>query len=133
VTTSLSNASVVVDTSCVIQALLAGSLRTVEKGRSLHAPSLIDIEVLHVLRRMSLAKVVEDQRASQAILDFVDLRMDRFPHEGLIPRIWSLRSNFTAYDAAYVSLAELLEVPLITSDARLARAAEQLIAVELFR
>lgn len=82
---------------------------------------------------MSLAKLVEDQRASEAILDFADLRMDRFPHEGLIPRIWSLRSNFTAYDGAYVALAELLEAPLITCDARLARAAGRFIAVELAR
>ena len=67
----------------------------------------------------------------QAVQDFADLRMDRFPHEGLLSRIWDLRSNFTAYDAAYVALAEVLESPLITCDARLARAAEKFIKVEL--
>ena len=132
-TMSSSNASAVVDASAVIQALLKRTLREIQDGRSLHAPSLIDIEVLHVLRRMSLGGVLDEVRASEAVLDFADLRMDRFPHEGLIPRIWTLRNNFTAYDAAYVALAELLESPLITCDAHLARAAAKFIAVQLVR
>lgn len=91
----------------------------------------MDIEVLNALRRLTLAKALEEQRASEAIQDFRDLRMDRFPHEGLIPRIWSLRENFTAYDATYVALAERLESPLVTCDLRLARAAEKFISVEV--
>ena len=131
VTKSFSNTSIVVDASAIIQALLKASLREIQAGRSLHAPYLIDIEVLHALRRMSLARVLDDERASEAILDFADLRMDRFPHERLIPRIWSLRDNFSAYDAAYVALAEILESPLVTCDVRLAHAAAKFIDVEV--
>jgi len=76
-----------------------------------------------VLRRFSASKQVDDQRALEAIDDFLMLPIERYPHLLLLHRVWDLRENMTAYDASYVALAELLAVKLITTDARLAKSA----------
>jgi len=60
------------------------------------------------------------RRGREAIADLEDFPLERFPHTVLLPRIWQLRNNLTAYDAAYVALAEALEAPLVTCDTKLA-------------
>ena len=95
-------------------------------GFALHAPHLVDVEVLSALRRLVATGEATAERAGEAIADLLDLPIERYPHDILVPRIWQLRENFSAYDASYVALAQGLAdepVPLLTADARLARAA----------
>ncbi len=88
----------------------------------LHAPHLVDLEVLSVLRRHVAAGLLDARRAGLALHDLVSLPVTRYPHVPFAPRVWELRSNLTPYDAAYVALAESLGCVLVTADARLARA-----------
>ena len=88
----------------------------------LAAPNLVDLEVVSVLRAAHRAGRLPVLRARQALVDLMALPLQRTRHAELLPRIWSLRENVTAYDAAYVALAELLKAPLLTADARLTRA-----------
>lgn len=93
----------------------------------LHAPHLVDIEVLSALRRVVATGDAGGDRAAEAVQDLLELPIGRYPHDVLAPRIWELRDNFSAYDAACLALAEALTddgVPLLTTDARFARAAE---------
>jgi predicted nucleic acid-binding protein len=64
-----------------------------------------------VLRRYVRDKTITSQRGQEALDDFGDLPLSRYPHDFLLPRIWELRATLTAYDAAYVALAELLDAP----------------------
>ena len=127
----------VVDASAVLEAIVARDPaqnlveRLAEDG-DLHAPHLLDIEVLHALRRLNALGQLSDERASDARADLQDLALVRYPHVGLADRIWELRYNLTAYDAAYVALAETLEVTLVTCDARLREAPGHAALVELF-
>ncbi len=92
---------------------------------ALHAPHLVDIEVLSALRRLVASGEAPVERAGEAIADLHDLPIDRYPHDILVPRIWELRENFSAYDASYVALAEAVAddpVSLLTADERLGRA-----------
>lgn len=129
---------IVLDASAVVEWLLrttAGQRihqRISLHPRSLHAPHLLDIEVLHVLRRLVHRGIVSESRADEAVRDLVDLRITRHPHSGFVPRIWQLRDNFSAYDAAYVALAEGLGATLLTRDARLASAPVDAASIELF-
>ncbi len=99
---------------------------------TLHAPHLLDLEVAQVLRRLALQAVISARRADEAFRDLLDLRIARYPHLVLMPRIWQLRHNFSAYDAAYVVLAEKLGAALVTRDRRLASASGHAAAIELF-
>jgi predicted nucleic acid-binding protein len=99
---------------------------------SLHAPHLLDLEVGQVLRRLVREGTISAERAEQAIEDLLDLRITRYPHFLLLPRIWQLRHNLSAYDAAYVALAENLGARLLTRDARLASASGLTASIELF-
>lgn len=96
--------------------------RLFERGEALHAPHLIDLEVLQVLRRYAAAGEISSQRAREALDDLAAFRLRRWAHDALALRIWDLRQNLTAYDAAYVALAEALGAPLLTRDRRLASA-----------
>ncbi|MEM9594354.1 MAG: type II toxin-antitoxin system VapC family toxin [Acidobacteriota bacterium] len=96
------------------------------------APTLLDLEVAQVLRRLCREGHCSDLRADQAIQDLGDFALQRFSHEALLRRVWQLRHNVTAYDAAYLALAEALEAPLITCDARLHRAPGHRARIELF-
>jgi predicted nucleic acid-binding protein len=88
----------------------------------LHAPHLLDVEVAQVLRRHVARKLMSQVRGETALHDFLQIPFVRYPHELLLPRVWELRKNLTAYDAVYVALAEVLEVPLLTCDANIASA-----------
>jgi len=88
----------------------------------LDAPHLIDLEIASTFRRLEAAGRVSSRRALVALDDLTALPLERHPAATLLPRIWQLRRILTAYDASYVALAEALDVPLLTTDARLARA-----------
>ena len=101
---------------------------------ALHAPHLVDVEVLSALRRLVASREMTAARAGEAISDLLDLPIERYPHDILVPRVWELRENFSAYDASYVALAEALAdepVPLLTADARLAKAVSDLVEVHV--
>ena len=106
--------------------------RIYSRNESLHAPHLLDLEVAQVLRRLARGGTVPARRAEEAVRDLLDLRITRYPHFVLLPAIWQHRHNFSAYDAAYVVLAEKLGAPLITRDGRLASASGHTAIVELF-
>jgi len=117
---------IVVDCAAVVDALTAveGSegLRACMAGEELHAPTLLDFEIVSALRSLTLTDRISPARAHDALTDFEDLPIDRW-HAGdaLRRRAFSLRHNLTAYDAAYVALAEALKCQLLTRDVRLAR------------
>ena len=67
------------------------------------------------------SRTLSCSRAEEAIAAFLDLDLARYPHDALLPRIWALRKNVTACDAAYLALAEALDAPLLTTDEKLAR------------
>jgi predicted nucleic acid-binding protein len=122
------SSSVVLDASAAIDALLSrpGSGEWVAERIAgttrLAAPHLIDFEVVSVLRGVALGGDLTDRRGTDAVADFLRLRIRRYPARSLLDRIWELRHSLTAYDAAYVALAEALEIPLLTTDTHLARA-----------
>lgn len=120
--------TVVVDASMVVAALIdSGTDGTWAEGLlvggSLAAPHLLMAEVANILRRSVLAGAISVQDASLAHADLLDLRLELFPYAPFAARIWELRSNVTCYDAWYVALAEALNAPLATLDARLTNAA----------
>ena len=118
----------VVDASAVIEMLLRTPLgvlctdRLLRPGELLCSPHLIDVEVLQVLRRYAARAELSDDRGDEARKDLADLPLQRYPHQPLLARIWELRRSLSAYDAAYVALAEALDAPLVTCDGRLGRA-----------
>jgi predicted nucleic acid-binding protein len=101
------------------------------EGETLHAPHLLDVEVAQVLRRYALADMLSVQRGAEALEDLADFPIARYPHQPFLSRIWDLRHNVTAYDAAYLALAEALAAPLVTRDAKLASAAGHQARIEL--
>ncbi|HEX6900531.1 MAG TPA: type II toxin-antitoxin system VapC family toxin [Thermoanaerobaculia bacterium] len=129
---------IVLDASAAVEILLktSASVPIVERilGRKvpLHAPYLIDLEVAQILRRFVAREGLPSERARQALEDLARLPLDRFPHLSLLPRIWQLRENLTAYDASYVALAETLDATLLTRDGRIARAPGHAARVEVF-
>jgi predicted nucleic acid-binding protein len=102
------------------------------RGQSLVAPELIDLEVANTFRKFCAVKRLSTQRASQALSDLCDMRMDRIPHRELIGRCWELRNNLSIYDASYVAVAELFDAVLLTVDSRLARASGARCQIEVF-
>lgn len=105
--------------------------RALAATERLHAPHLIDLEVAQVVRRLALNHDISANRADQALTDFQLLSMERHAHRPLLARIWQLRSTTTAYDAAYLALAEALGAALLTCDDKLARATGHSARVEL--
>jgi predicted nucleic acid-binding protein len=118
---------VVIDASATLEVLLMTGIghaaieTLLHAEESLHAPHLLDIEFAHVLRRLVQGRAIEPSIAQQALRDLSELRLVRHSHTTLLPRIWELRSSHSAYDASYVALAEFLDLPLYTCDAKLAR------------
>jgi predicted nucleic acid-binding protein len=100
----------------------------------LHAPDLVEPETLNALRRLARSGAVSDRRASEAASDLANVRLVRYPHAPLRERVWALRADLTAYDAAYLALAEALEDPvLLTSDRALAERARAALGDERVR
>ena len=119
---------IVVDASAVTELLLQTKLgirveqRVYGKDETLHAPHLLDVEVLSALRRLVHAGEVPAERAEEAIDDLALLRIIRHGHLDLATRAWEVRRNLTAYDAMYVALAESLDATVVTCDRGLAAA-----------
>jgi predicted nucleic acid-binding protein len=127
----------VIDASALVEVLLnrpsgerlAHRLR--DPDETLHAPHLIDLEVAQTLRRYESTGEMSPDRARHALLLFVQMPIERHAHWPLLDRVWELRRNLTAYDAAYVALAEALDAPLLTCDRALASAPGHRAVVEL--
>jgi predicted nucleic acid-binding protein len=117
---------IVIDASALLEILLrtdrADRLmeRAISGSEQLHAPQLLDIEVTQVLRRLVRQKEITAARAEQALQDLADVLIERHEHQALVQRIWQLRDSLSAYDGAYVALAEALAAPLLTCDGKLA-------------
>jgi predicted nucleic acid-binding protein len=117
---------IVVDSAAIVDALTAvegtEELRADLADEELHAPALLDFEVVSALRGLTLGGQLSAVRAHDALADFDALPIRRWPSGAALRlRAFALRDNLTAYDAAYVALAEALECPILTRDSRLAR------------
>ena len=130
---------IVVDASAITELLLQTELGIRVEARSLadldplQAPSLLDVAVLQALRRLVQKGDLAPERGEQAVEDLLAVDQIRHQHTDLGGRIWELRENLTAYDAAYVALAEALDAPLITCDRPLASAPGHAARIELIR
>ena len=130
---------IVVDASAILTVLLGepGEVyiedRLLGAGESLHAPHLLDLEVVQTLRRSVSVDEMTSLRGRQALTNLGDFPIIRYPHDLFLPRIWTLRHNATAYDAAYIALAEALSASLLTCDARLAAVPGHRTTIELVR
>lgn len=118
---------IVLDASAAVELLLNTATgqhvaARIDADEALHCPDLVDIEIAQTLRRLVLRSETNAERAQLALSHWTSLEVHRYPHQPFLDRIWALRDNFSAYDAAYVALAEVLRAPLITGDARLANA-----------
>lgn len=128
---------IVLDASAAVEWLLqtAAGTRVDERlsraPATLHTPHLLEIEVAQALRRYVAAGIIPPGRAQEALQDLLDLPLNRYPHELFLWRIWKLRHNLTAYDAAYVALAEALGAPLVTCDRKIASASGHHARVEV--
>ena len=128
---------IVLDASAVIEWLLQSPTgvkvgkRILASAESLHAPHLLDVEVAQVLRRFVRDRGITMQRGQEALEDLADLPLHRYPQDFLIPRVWELHRTLTAYDAVYVALAEVLDAPLVTSDAKIASSSGHYANVEV--
>jgi predicted nucleic acid-binding protein len=117
------------DASLVVDLLIDGGERgswaaeQVASAGRLHAPHVLDLEVASAFRGRLRAGELSARRAGVALGDLRELPIERYPATELLERIWQLRDRMTPYDAAYVSLAEALALPLVTMDRRLSRAA----------
>jgi len=126
----------VVDSAVVVDALTAADgvddLHAYLAAEELHAPTLLDYEVLSALRGLTLGAHLSTARAQDVLTDFEDLSIQRWPSvDSLRRRAFQLRDNLSAYDAGYVALAEALECSLLTRDARLARSGGHMARIEV--
>ena len=118
---------IVLDASVVVELLtngpLADSLRRdlAGRGESFIVPHLLDVEVVSALRNLVAGQRIDSHRSDQLLTGLAALPAERYAHTPLVGRIWELRHNFTAYDAAYIALAEATNSVLYTCDAQLCK------------
>ena len=128
---------IVADASAILELLLrtpfgaAIEARLFRANETVHVPALLDLEVAQVLRRYVAKGDLAEPRARASLDLLVAFPMERYSHEPLMRRVWELRDNLTAYDAAYVALAEALRAPLLTCDSKLAAAPGTKARIEL--
>lgn len=128
---------IVLDASATIEWLLQTRRglvveeRIFARNQSLHAPHLLDVEVAQALRRYARAGHLAPIRAREALQDLRDLRLTRYAHAPFLDRVWQLRDNVSAYDAIYIAVAEVLHATLLTTDAKLASAANHRARIQL--
>ena len=128
---------IVLDASAALELLLRAQdhpklvERVLESGETIVAPHLLDLEIVQVLRRCVIAGELTAARAREALDDHLALGIARYPHDGLLERIWQLRAKCTAYDAAYIALSEAIDAVFITCDGRLSGVAGIRAAVEV--
>ncbi len=125
---------IVIDASAAVDLLLGtGRAAVVAHAlgpvREVHAPELIDPEVMSVVRRWTLRGWLSAEHGTRAVDELGELAVVRHPHAGLRRRAWELRDRCSTYDAYYLALAELLDADLVTTDDRLGRAAKGLVTV----
>jgi predicted nucleic acid-binding protein len=129
---------IVFDASAAVDWLLQTSVgqriekRLYSRNESLHCPHLMDLEVVQVLRRLVREQTISERRAGETMQDLEAMRISRYPHFALLQRIWQLRYNLSAYDAAYIALAEKLGATLVTRDAKMAASSGHAAPVEVF-
>lgn len=130
---------IVLDASALVELLLGTergrtiAARIADPTLGLHVPHLLDVEITQTLRRYVRDGEVDATEAASALEDLHALDLERHAHEPLLDRMWALRQNLTAYDAAYVALAEALDTMVLTCDRKLARAPGMADRVELVR
>jgi len=130
---------IVVDASAITELLLQTELgirverRLFRDEDGLHAPHLLDVEVLSALRRLVRSRELRVERAEEAIEDLGLLRLTRHGHLDLTSRVWDLRENFTVYDAMYLALAESLNATLVTCDRPLGAGPRRTVRIEVIR
>ena len=119
---------IVVDASAVVELLLGGrraapvEARLLAETERIQVPALLDAEVVQALRRLVRLGICDEARAGASVEILQDMPLTRHVLDPLLPRMWELRANLTAYDACYVALAEALACPLLTFDEGLAGA-----------
>jgi predicted nucleic acid-binding protein len=119
--------SAVVDASALVEVLIGGPAaaavfeRVFRARIEIHAPHSLDLEVANAVRRLARRELLADQEVDEIAAIYRDLKIERHGNRPFLHRIWQLRHNISPYDAAYVGLAEWLDIPLITHDARLSR------------
>ncbi len=130
---------IVVDASAMTEFLLQTSLgsqvetRLFRDADAIHAPHLLDVEVVQALRRLVRAGDVLPHRAEEALEDLIGLDVHRHSHIDLLGRAWELRDNLTAYDAMYVALAEAMDAWLVTCDGPLGATPGHAVQIEVVR
>lgn len=107
--------------------------RLADESEVVHVPHLIDVEIAHVLRRYAARGMLSERAAALALHRWRSFDVERYPHEPFLDRIWQFRANFSAYDAVYLALAEMLPAVLVTGDRRLAVAPGAKVTVELIQ
>ena len=128
---------IVIDASVMVEVVLrseageAARPRLLRRRETLHAPHVLDLEVANALRRCLARGEIDDRRGREALADLTNMSIERHGHQPLLERIWQLRDNLTAYDAAYLALAETLGAPLLTRNTGLASIAGHHARVEL--
>ena len=128
---------IILDNSVVVAYLTAPAaapeiLSLMQSDQLFGAPDFIYLEFANVLRKIEAKKKLDAVRCASAIADLAGMPIIIYPVQPLLEYIWSLRHNFSGYDAAYVAVARNLGATLATRDARLAKAAENIVDVQLF-
>ena len=129
---------IVVDASAIIEVLLNTPAGTALRRHlfaareTLHVPHLTDVEVSQVLRRYSITRILDQERANDAFDDYAAMPLTRYPHSVLLPRVWELRHNLTAYHAVYIALAEALAATFVTCDRALRSVSGHRAVIQVF-